>query len=242
MSQEQNPIKFGKPHFICPHCGGAAAFSHHDLGEKLGECTEDQRPEHHGGPSVDARLLAGEISDLTRGITFSFCLCGKKERLIWLDGKLIHPVRSPAPQAAGDMPPEVRAAYDEAAKVSAASPRAAAALLRLAFESLLKGIWRKPHVQEALAGKGGDGEKLALGNRVQLLYDAHLLSPSAHKMAKTVHLVGNEASHEPGQIQAEEKEELVPPAVPIPQHTCGRVDHSPATSGGGGGRSGKAQE
>ena len=55
---------------------------------------------------------------------------------LWYDGKLVHPDTSSAPRPSEGMPEEVLADFNEARMVFDASPRAAAALLRLSIQKL----------------------------------------------------------------------------------------------------------
>ena len=214
---EHTSPEIGKVRFTCPHCGAKAAFAPCFLQSYIGSYARNVaevavRMGTSGAKhfASGAKAFAAHIAPVVDDVAIFVCRCEEKKRLIWLGNNLVYPIPTNAPQAMVDMPVDVRAIYDEAARVSAASPRAAAALLRLGLESLLKNIWPTPTVKSVLGDKGGDGENLTLGNRVDLLYDARLLSPSVFKMAQAVRLIGNEASHEPGMIQAEEEEELVP--------------------------------
>ena len=56
---------------------------------------------------------------------------------------MIVPCEAPVPPAHFDMPDECRADYDEARSIVAASPRAAAALLRLAVQKLMAALGEK---------------------------------------------------------------------------------------------------
>ena len=71
------------------------------------------------------------------GLRLSFC--GECERYaVWRDTELLWPQRPDAPRALRDMPATVRADFDEALAVFERSPRAAAALLRLALRRLCR--------------------------------------------------------------------------------------------------------
>ncbi len=59
-----------------------------------------------------------------------------KEHSIWRGGKLVYPFNPSAPEASNGMPDSVKEIFDEARLVSVHSPRAAAALLRVALERL----------------------------------------------------------------------------------------------------------
>jgi hypothetical protein len=70
-----------------------------------------------------------------QGFYISQCThCNK--RLFWYEGEIIVPRCSTAPLSHESMPEDVRADYDEARAVFASSPRASAALLRLATQKL----------------------------------------------------------------------------------------------------------
>jgi len=56
---------------------------------------------------------------------------------LWVDEDMIFPRESNAPIAHEDMPQEAEEIYNEAREVSSMSPRAAAALLRVALEKLV---------------------------------------------------------------------------------------------------------
>ena len=63
---------------------------------------------------------------------------------IWIDGKLIYPISSNAPLPSDDTPEDVKDDYTEARAVLNNSPRASAAVLRLALEKLM------PHLAEII--------------------------------------------------------------------------------------------
>jgi len=64
---------------------------------------------------------------------FSHC----NKYTIWIDKILIYPQSSSAPEPIEDMPEEVKQDYLEAKNIVNLSPRAAAALLRLALQKLM---------------------------------------------------------------------------------------------------------
>jgi len=102
---------------------------------------------------------------------------------IWIHDRLAWPVIGTAPAANVDLPPDVRADYEEAGTILQLSPRGAAALLRLAIQKLCKELGEK--------GKNIDADiaalvKNGLDVRVQQALDV-------------VRVIGNNAVH-PGQI------------------------------------------
>lgn len=61
----------------------------------------------------------------------------------WYEGKMIVPSDSPVQPHHPDMPEEIRTEYDEARSIFGSSPRAAAALLRLAVQKLVAVLGEK---------------------------------------------------------------------------------------------------
>lgn len=59
---------------------------------------------------------------------------------VWHNQQMIHPARLLAPDAHADMPANIVADYEEARLIATASPRSAAALLRLCIQKLCKEI------------------------------------------------------------------------------------------------------
>ena len=89
-------------------------------------------------------------------IKLSWCNCCNKQCL-WLYGKLIVPDSGDAPLPNEDLSDGIKADYMEAASVLQKSPRAAAALLRLALQKLCKQLGGKgKHIQ---AGHWPAGER-----------------------------------------------------------------------------------
>ena len=54
-----------------------------------------------------------------------------KEQTLWLDGKMVFPLKGNGPIPSEDMSSDIRKYYDEALKIMSISPRSSAALLRL---------------------------------------------------------------------------------------------------------------
>ncbi|WP_162245998.1 MULTISPECIES: DUF4145 domain-containing protein [unclassified Aureimonas] len=105
------------------------------------------------------------------------------EIAIWIADRLVYPSVGTAPAAAGDMPADVKAVYNEASVILPASPRGASALLRLALQMLCKHL-------------GGDGRNIdkEIGKLV-----AKGLDVRVQQAMDIVRVVGNNAVH-PGQI------------------------------------------
>lgn len=113
----------------------------------------------------------------------------------WIDEQLVYPRQITVPLAHGDMPESVLEYYNEAREVSASSPRAAAALLRLAAKKLCESL-----------GENDPNLNRAIGN-----LHKRGLSQSVIKSLDTVRIVGNEGGAHEGQIDltGEDSKEVV---------------------------------
>jgi len=112
-------------------------------------------------------------------------LCARCHRYaLWVDEKMVYPTSPTAPLPIEDMPDNVKTDFTEARNVLNASPRAAAALLRLALEKLIM-------VELGVRGKDLND---AIGTLVK-----EGLPDKAQKALDSVRVIGNEAVH-PGQI------------------------------------------
>jgi len=110
-----------------------------------------------------------------------------QEFTLWIGQTLVYPDRADAPVPDPDMPADVLADYEEAAGIASKSPKAAAALLRLAIQKLcvhLGGAGKNINDDIALLVKNG------LPGMVQQSLDV-------------VRVVGNNAVH-PGQIDVDD--------------------------------------
>lgn len=117
------------------------------------------------------------------GVRFSLCAhC--QEWCVWRGGEMLDPrTTSGVPQPSPDLSPEVEREYREAAEVVSTSPRAAAALLRLALQKLCREL---------------EPDERDLSNAIGALVRRGL-SPSIQRAADYVRFIGNEAVH-PGRI------------------------------------------
>tara|TARA_R110000823_G_C15908179_1_gene497494 strand:+ start:283 stop:747 length:465 start_codon:yes stop_codon:yes gene_type:complete len=101
---------------------------------------------------------------------------------------MLFPDTGIAPLPEPDMPHDVKIDYEEAAKISAKSPRGAAALLRLGLQKLCKHL-------------GKDGENI--NSDIRSLSEDNVLPPMVIKVADTVRITGNNAVH-PGEMSEED--------------------------------------
>ena len=73
-----------------------------------------------------------------------YCVCAHcGARSYWYTGKMVVPSASPIPPPHDDMPTECSTDYNEAREIVAASPRAAAAILRLVLQKLMPALDEK---------------------------------------------------------------------------------------------------
>ncbi len=102
----------------------------------------------------------------------------------WIDEKLVYPPQITAPHAHKDMPESVLEYYNEAREISVSSPRAAAALLRLAAKKLCEHL-----------GESESNLNRAIGN-----LSKKGLPESVITSLDTVRIFGNEGGAHEGQI------------------------------------------
>jgi hypothetical protein len=105
--------------FTCPHCGVLARQYKWGFG-----LNKDDRHSFNEDNLANASLRLSQCENC-------------RKNCIWVGDAFIFPDRGATPQPNSDMPAEVRADYEEAARIFTKSPRGAAALLRLALQKLM---------------------------------------------------------------------------------------------------------
>lgn len=160
----------GADAFTCPLCGVYSAQRNY---------------------SVADRTMAGASQYVGEDwLSTSVCQhCG--DATVWRGRVMIFPYVSSAPLPNEDMPEDVKADYQEASSIAAASPKAAAALLRLA-------------VQKLCVHLGGNGKNIN-DDIKHLVQDG--LPGKIQKALDIVRVVGNNAVH-PGQISIDTAEDV----------------------------------
>ena len=158
--------KSGIKSFTCPHCGVLARQYHfvRDKGLDSRFSVFSQNP---------VRVSKCEHCD-------NICL--------WYFDKMVYPNRSIAPLPNPEMPEEIKKDYEEAASIYSASPRGAAALLRLAIQKLCI----------HLGGKGTN-----INDDIRSLVD-NGLPEKVQQALDIVRVIGNNAVH-PGQIDVDDE-------------------------------------
>ncbi len=166
MSEKYFPPKFYTDSFHCPHCG---VYSHQEWFNA--SCSRTR------STSINRTYY-----DELEGIDVSICSHCEKFAL-WFSRKIISPRTSSAPLPVENMPKDVKEDYLEARNIVSDSPRAAAALLRLSIQKLMK------HLGEE--GKYIDKDIASLVEKG--------LPEQIQKGLDFVRIIGNNAVH-PGEI------------------------------------------
>jgi len=123
-------------------------------------------------------------------LDFSVCAhCGKWS--YWYNGRMMVPSEAPVPPAHEDMPAECLPEYQEARDIVAVSPRAAAALLRLAVQKLV-----------VVLGEKGKNINDDIGKLVE-----KGLPKQVQQALDFCRVVGNNAVH-PGEIELNDTPEI----------------------------------
>lgn len=157
--------------FHCPHCG---VYAHQEWFEL-------------GAGSSQGRFYRSEYA--IEDFSASRCIhCGKFS--IWEREKMIYPAGS-GPLPSENMPEEVKKDFEEARSIVNASPKGAAALLRLALQKLVKQL-------------GGKGENLNndIANLVKKGLPEHI-----QQALDSVRVIGNNAVHPLGRIDLQDNKE-----------------------------------
>lgn len=115
-----------------------------------------------------------------------------RELAVWVNQKIVYPSEALGVRPNQDLPNDIKSLFDEARQVATASPRSAAALLRLCIERLCKHL-------------GTKGKNLSedISNLVE-----RGLTPDLQKMLDSVRVIGNHAVH-PGKLDEDDNKERV---------------------------------
>ena len=161
--------EFNKSAFNCPHC---QAYSQQTW-------SDGSSHPPHGNYYMSIESL--------KIVSCSHC----EQYSLWVDNKIIYPDTSGIPNPNEDLDREIQLDYLEAASIINKSPKAAAALLRLAIQKLCKQL-----------GESGNNINDDIANLVK-----NGLSEKIQKALDIVRVIGNESVH-PGQIDLNDNKEI----------------------------------
>ncbi|WP_321922244.1 DUF4145 domain-containing protein [Burkholderia sp. BCC1998] len=177
---EYFPPILGNGEYHCPYCHVYAKQFYAHLGTNINFTWSSV---------VDQQSKFSEIIDRQWIVT----KCQRCSQIaFWHNDNLIYPKKNIAPPANIDLSEEIKIDYQEAANVLADSPRAAAALLRLALQKLCKQL-------------GEQGENI--NEDIKSLVKKGL-NPLVQKSLDALRINGNNAVH-PGEIDLTEEPERV---------------------------------
>lgn len=182
----QNIIKplYGEQSFNCPHCMALA----HQIWFRVNGDPEEELLIYKNIEYSPSEYLGVNGFLVNNYVALSYCVSCKKTAH-WKSGKLVYPVTCTDPLPNEDMPEDVQRIYNEAREVSALSPRAATALLRLALEKLLPQVGAtKSSIDKMIGELVGKG-----------------LPKEVEKALDSLRVIGNEAVH-PGTIDLEDND------------------------------------
>jgi hypothetical protein len=141
---------------------------------------------HPSSNSTSSRSYGGAT------LVTSICEACLKE-VLFLNGQMIWPMETDAPPPATDLPNALTADFEEARAIYRASPRGAAALLRLLIQKLCLELGSsEKDINKAIGGFVKDGR----------------ISPVIQKALDAVRVVGNESVH-PGTMDLKDDTETV---------------------------------
>ena len=175
-------VKENQDGFNCPHCG---AYAHQRWGwagvfpEILAHTQGGGISRGHGHPEQLGDDI--RIARCARCSNFS----------LWVKSAMVYPESMSVSAPNEDLPDNIKVDYMEAASVLQKSPRAAAALLRLALQKLCKHL-------------GGEGK--SIHDDIGLLVKVGL-PESVLKAMDAVRIIGNNAVH-PGQLDMDDNAEI----------------------------------
>jgi len=182
----------GAASFSCPHCGALAHQSWLAVWAKPYSVGAKPKPSMIGlagtnHASIDHRITSANIKNDAANVAVSNLFLSTcfscKNFCVWLANLLIYPTQKSDLQPHEDMPPDVRADFEEAAAIVDQSPRGAAALVRLAMQKLM--------VYLGEAGKNLNDDIASLVEKG--------LETSIQKALDVVRVIGNHAVH-PGEL------------------------------------------
>lgn len=164
--------------FVCPY-PGCGTYAAHAWGVVRSVST----------PAVGQRAWsARSLSHSPQLWVAKCCVC--HQEVVFFDDRLVWPISSEAPAPNADMPRDVAADFEEARQIHLASPRGAAALLRLALQKLCADLDVPGDINQAI------GKLVAQGRISEVIQQA----------LDALRVIGNEAVH-PGTLDLKDDQE-----------------------------------
>lgn len=182
--------ELGLPAYTCPHCRALAQQSWSKVAtqrlsltpQTVFDSLRDNATQFAAQPiGLRAALPSGSLlQNVIDVTTLQIGRCTACNlATIWLCGTMLFPQRNDAPPPSPDLPEAAKADYEEAALVLPHSPKAAAALLRLALEKMCVSLLnRKGSINELI------GDFVALG-----------VPPQVQSAMDILRVTGNNAVH-----------------------------------------------
>ncbi|MCM3152244.1 DUF4145 domain-containing protein [Priestia megaterium] len=196
MSKTKLPV-YEETDFNCPRCGVLTEhewFPIHSIHDKNKKVTLSLNS--NMGKAVTYAPLGSIDFTAKRDWHLTLSICQYCEQYtIWENRNIIYPFETELPSAHEDMPNAVKDIYLEAQQVFKHSPRAAAALLRLAIEILIPLLEDYQIKKAKINTMIGDLVKKGIPDHIQQGLDA-------------IRIYGNEGIH-PGDIRLNENTETV---------------------------------
>lgn len=197
MSDDYKAPGWNKSAYHCPHCGVLTDQRQIDLW-KIDEDLPLRKAWVGGGKSTSLKQESGgQITkdDLKRfhKLRVHQCWNCSEYTVFWIDDEnlQIYPKTTTAPHPHEEMPDDVERDFNEARLVVRDSPRAAAALLRLAIQRLLEHL---------------DANGSTIHQQIGNLVENERVSPRIQKALDSVRTVGNESVH-PGEMDMDDNRE-----------------------------------
>lgn len=186
MPDEFEAPGWNKLAYHCPHCGVLTDQRQIDLW-KIDENQPERKAWVAGGKAKSLEQGPHESpnkADLRkfRKLRIRECWNCNEYTIFWLQGdnQQIYPKKSGAPHPNDGMPDDVKRDFKEARLVVEESPRAAAALLRLALQRLVDHL---------------DVEEGTLNQRIGYLVEEGRINTRIQRALDSVRVIGNESVH-----------------------------------------------
>jgi len=199
-------LKYRGDTFQCPHCGVVSQqqwFSNYELSRIIFKIYEHiyldyrthiqdyQQKAIQGFLGTAKEEFPNAINSLVpKSLSIATCQsCGKYS--LWVEQEMVYPRKVSIEPPNADLNEEIKAIYNEAAKIFLDSPRGATAILRLSLQMLLKQL-----------GKEGKN----INSDIKELVEGGL-SPKIQKALDLLRVIGNNAVH-PGQINLDDNKDV----------------------------------